>query len=106
MAIGLYEESRWLKSTLRKMKIRKVMGFDRILIEVWKCLAGMDIGWLTNFLGKLHFATLNYYLFFNPSSKLPECTIYPSIGLDCMTITPYYQNPVKINGKVKQVTRT
>ena len=53
MTIGLYEESRWLKSTLRKMKIRKVMGFDRILIEVRKCVAGMGIGWLTNFLNEI-----------------------------------------------------
>ena len=53
MTIGLYEESRWLKSTLRKMKIREVMGFDRILIEVQKCLGGMGIGWLTNFLNEI-----------------------------------------------------
>ncbi len=51
--IGLYEESRWLKGMLRKMKIRKVMGFERIPIEVRNCLGGMGIGWLTNFLNEI-----------------------------------------------------
>ena len=36
-----------------KMKIRKVVGFDRIPIEVWKYLGGMGIGWLTNFLNEI-----------------------------------------------------
>ena len=51
--IGSNEELGQLKDTLRKMKIRKVMWFDRVPIEAQKFMGGMGIRLFNNLLKEI-----------------------------------------------------
>ena len=42
-----------VKEALRRMKTRKVVGSDKIPIEVWKCLGEFGIKWLTKLFNKI-----------------------------------------------------
>ena len=42
-----------VKEALKRMKSRKVVGPDRIHIEVWRCLGEMGVRWLTNLFNKI-----------------------------------------------------
>ena len=42
-----------VKEALKRIKSKKVIGLDGILIEVWRCLGEMDTRWLRNVFNKM-----------------------------------------------------
>ena len=42
-----------VKEALKRMKLRKAVGPDGILIEVWRCLREVGVRWLTNLFNKI-----------------------------------------------------
>lgn len=45
------DEKVW--SVIRKMKIKKTVGSNRVTVEEWKVLGSLYIGWLTKFVNKV-----------------------------------------------------
>ena len=84
-----------------------ILGWDRQNLGVsngWVWTGNKWIGFLKT--GKITFYHPYLSSLVNLPLELPKCMIYPPITLNCTTVTSYYQNRVKMEGKVKHVTRT
>ena len=76
------------------MKLRKVVGLDGILIEVWRYLGEVGVKWLTNFFNKICLTkkmtnkwrkNILVSLYMN-KGDIQSCSNYYGIKLMCHTI--------------------
>lgn len=86
MVVLIREEEVW--STIRKMKNKKAVRSDEILVEVWKILISLGIEWLAKFFNKIlvlikyeYIICYNKYLMLTVRTVAQQQIIFHSRGL-------------------------